>query len=195
MIHSFVQQMRHCTGSRTKTELFLKMSGSIFAIMLLLLICFLWTMGKFLQRKSKKGILYFIGFVNMIQMERPSLTELVNSIETAKIKVAGAFIKWSDVFYSGWNSPEWSSCTYFKQVYVWQLAINLSNLHNKLKCRLDHFLKSTFTEDMDHKHIDKIIIRWKHLISWFVNTKSIMKMWIFLPALSLSIWTVTILIP
>ncbi len=34
---------------------------------------------------------------------------------------------------------------------------DLSVLHNTFRRRLDHFLKSTFTDKMDHDHIDKIL--------------------------------------
>ncbi len=67
------------------------------------------------------------------------------------------FIKWSDTFNSAQDSPELCQAALVSEKIVIGHCHGLSVLHGKFRTRLDHFLKSTFTDVMDHKHIDKIM--------------------------------------
>ena len=69
---------------------------------------------------------------------------------------AGVMIEWSDVLNSAWDSPELCQSALESDKFVFGHWQDLSALENKLRIRLDHFLKSIFTDAMDHAHIDKI---------------------------------------
>ncbi len=70
---------------------------------------------------------------------------------------AGVFIKWSDVLDRDWDSPELCEAALKSNKFVFGHWQDLSALENKLRIRLDHFLKSIFTDAIDHAHIDKIM--------------------------------------
>ncbi len=59
----------------------------------------------------------------------------------------GKFIKWPDILDSAWAAL-------VSNVFVIGHWDDSSILHNKFRCRLDQFLKNTFTDDMDHNPTD-----------------------------------------
>ncbi len=70
---------------------------------------------------------------------------------------AGRFIKWSDIPDTAWDSPELCQAANVSDKFVIGHWNDISVLHNTFRRRLDHFLKSTFKDKMDHNHIDKIL--------------------------------------
>lgn len=88
----------------------------------------------------------------------------------------GALMKWLDVFDSSWGSPESCQAVIVSQTFVFGYWLDLEKLQDKLKSKLDHFLKSIFTDDMDCKHIEKIMSEKETFGLLFVDTKSMMKM-------------------
>ncbi len=70
---------------------------------------------------------------------------------------ARKFIKWSDILDSAWDSPELCKAALVLNKFVIGHWDDLSILHNKFRRGLDHFLKSIFTDEMNHNHMDKIM--------------------------------------
>ncbi len=95
--------------------------------------------------------------------------------KTAK---AGRLIKWSDIIDSAWDSPELHQAALISE----KLVIGHWDDLFEFRSRLNNLLKSILTDEMDYKHIDKSWQSKRHMVSWFVDTKSMMTMWISFPA-------------
>ncbi len=71
---------------------------------------------------------------------------------------------------SAQNSPEFCDAALVSDKFVHGNQQNLLALQDKLRIKLDHFLKNIFTDEMNHNHLEKTWQRERNLVSWFVNT-------------------------
>ena len=71
----------------------------------------------------------------------------------------GIFINWSDILDSAWDAPELCEAGVISDRFVIGHWNDLSVLHDTFRRRLVYFLKSTFTDEMDHNHIDNIMLQ------------------------------------
>ncbi len=69
----------------------------------------------------------------------------------------GKFINWSDILDTAWDSPELCEAALVSNRCMIGHWVNLSMLQNKFRRCLVDFLKRTFTNEMDHNHIDNIM--------------------------------------
>ena len=67
------------------------------------------------------------------------------------------FIKWSDLLDADWDSPELCEAALFSDKFVFGYWPDLSTLEERLKDRLHDFLKCIFTDEIEHRDIDKIM--------------------------------------
>ncbi len=71
----------------------------------------------------------------------------------------GKFINWSDILDSTWDSPELCEAGVVSDRSMIGHLDNLSVLYDTFRRHLVYFLKSTFTDEMDHNHINNIILQ------------------------------------
>ncbi len=69
----------------------------------------------------------------------------------------GKFINWSDILDSACDSPELCEAGVVSDRFVIGHWDDLSVLHDTFRRRLVYFLKTAFTDEMDHNHIDNIM--------------------------------------
>ncbi len=106
------------------------------------------------ERENSKQILFKKQYQN--EQERIAQFELVTQLDRITGK-DGKFINWSDILDSAWDAPELCEAGVISDRFVIGHWDDLSVLHDPFRRRLVYFLKSTFTDEMDHNHIDNIM--------------------------------------
>ncbi len=100
----------------------------------------------------------------------------------------GKFINWSDMLNADWDSLELHEAGVVSDGFVIGHWDNLSVSKNKFSRRLVPFLKTTFMDEMDHNHLNNIMLQKETMVSWFVDIKLMTKILISFLVWFLSIW-------